>query len=338
MTESVPLTRGTYTFLFTDIEGSTSLESRVGRDRYGSLLDRHRTILRDVWAAHAGMEQGTEGDSFFVVFLEAWNAVEAAVAAQRALTAEPWPDDAPIRVRMGLHSGGAEMAGDSYVGSLREPRGPHRRRRPRRPGPGIGLDPRPARGPPDRRRDAARPRRASAQGPERPGPHHRGRRRRAADRVPAPPHARQPTEQPADAADDLHRARCRARGVGGTPGDDPIVDPDRAGRDGQDPAVAPARSPGRRRVPRWRLLRPARADPRPDAGRTADRQCGRGQRDERPPDRRVAGRLAARQAAAPRPRQLRAGRVGRADRRRAAPDGPGHQGRRHQPGRPPRLG
>ena len=116
MTESVPLTRGTYTFLFTDIEGSTSLESRVGRDRYGSLLDRHRTILRDVWAAHAGMEQGTEGDSFFVVFLEAWNAVEAAVAAQRALTAEPWPDDASIRVRMGLNSGGAEMAGDSYVG------------------------------------------------------------------------------------------------------------------------------------------------------------------------------------------------------------------------------
>jgi predicted ATPase/class 3 adenylate cyclase len=116
MTESVALTRGTYTFLFTDIEGSTSLESRVGRDRYGSLLDRHRAILREVWTAHAGMEQGTEGDSFFVVFLEASPAVSAAVAAQRALLAEPWPEDAPIRVRMGLHSGAAEQTGESLVG------------------------------------------------------------------------------------------------------------------------------------------------------------------------------------------------------------------------------
>src|SRR5436190_1205843 len=115
MTESVPL-RGTYTFLFTDIEGSTGLEGRIGRDRYGELLERHRTLLREAWAAHDGAEQGTEGDSFFVVFPEASSAVEAAVAGQRALLAEPWPDDAPIRVRMGLHSGAAEQAGESLVG------------------------------------------------------------------------------------------------------------------------------------------------------------------------------------------------------------------------------
>jgi predicted ATPase/class 3 adenylate cyclase len=116
MTESVPLTRGTYTFLFTDIEGSTGLEGRVGRDRYRPLLERHRTILRDIWAAHDGVEQGTEGDSFFVVFSEASPAIEAAVDAQRALLAEPWPEDAPIRVRMGVHSGAAEQTGDSLVG------------------------------------------------------------------------------------------------------------------------------------------------------------------------------------------------------------------------------
>src|SRR5436190_986952 len=115
MTESVPL-RGTYTFLFTDIEGSTGLEGRIGRDRYGELLERHRTLLREAWAAHDGAEQGTEGDSFFVVFPEASSAVEAAVAGQRALLAEPWPEDARIRVRMGLHSGAAEQAGESLVG------------------------------------------------------------------------------------------------------------------------------------------------------------------------------------------------------------------------------
>jgi predicted ATPase/class 3 adenylate cyclase len=116
LTEPEPLQRGTYTFLFTDIEGSTTIEDRIGRDRYGELRERHRAILREVWATHAGNEQGTEGDSFFVVFAEASTAVEAAVAAQRALLAEPWPDDAPIRVRMGINSGAAERTGESLVG------------------------------------------------------------------------------------------------------------------------------------------------------------------------------------------------------------------------------
>lgn len=116
MTESEPQTRGTFTFLFTDIEGSTGIEGRIGRDRYGALRERQRAILRDVWARHSGTEHGTEGDSFFVVFPEASAAVEAAVEAQRALGAEPWPDDAPIRVRMGLNSGGAELTGGSLVG------------------------------------------------------------------------------------------------------------------------------------------------------------------------------------------------------------------------------
>ncbi|MEO8571452.1 MAG: hypothetical protein ABI553_07090 [Chloroflexota bacterium] len=116
MTEPEAPVRGTYTFLFTDIEGSTRLEGAVGRDRYAELRERHRAILRAVWDATAGREQGTEGDSFFVVFPEASTAIAAAVQGQRALAAEPWPDDAPIRVRMGLHSGGAELSGESYVG------------------------------------------------------------------------------------------------------------------------------------------------------------------------------------------------------------------------------
>ena len=116
MTESDPLARGTFTFLFTDIEGSTATEDRIGRERYGVLRERHRSILRDVWTRLGGTEHGTEGDSFFVVFPEASTAVRAAVEAQRAMSAEPWPDDAPIRVRMGLNSGGAELTGGSLVG------------------------------------------------------------------------------------------------------------------------------------------------------------------------------------------------------------------------------
>ncbi|MFL5715309.1 MAG: adenylate/guanylate cyclase domain-containing protein [Chloroflexota bacterium] len=116
MTEPRTLPRGTLTFLFTDIEGSTTLERTIGRDRYAELLARHRTIAREAWAANGGHELGTEGDSFFVYFQESWQAVAAAVAAQLALGGEAWPDDATIRIRIGINTGDAEQSGDSYVG------------------------------------------------------------------------------------------------------------------------------------------------------------------------------------------------------------------------------
>jgi len=106
----------TLTFLFSDIEGSTRLEQAVGTRAYGALRERHRVLLRAAFAASGGEEQGTEGDSFFVVFHSARSAIAAALAAQRSLAAEPWPDEAPVRVRMGVHSGEARMQGGSLVG------------------------------------------------------------------------------------------------------------------------------------------------------------------------------------------------------------------------------
>ena len=116
MTASPVPSSGTSTFLFSDIEGSTRLEQAIGTERYGQLRERHREILRAAFTAHGGIEQGTEGDSFFVVFGSARDAVAAAVKAQRGLAGEPWPPDATIRVRMGLHSGEAGTAGGSLVG------------------------------------------------------------------------------------------------------------------------------------------------------------------------------------------------------------------------------
>jgi predicted ATPase/class 3 adenylate cyclase len=107
---------GTATFLFSDIEGSTSLEERVGTTRYAELRERHRALLRAAFDAHGGDEQGTEGDSFFVVFASAREALAAAIEGQRAIATEPWPEDASVRVRIGLHSGEAGMAGGSLVG------------------------------------------------------------------------------------------------------------------------------------------------------------------------------------------------------------------------------
>ena len=114
MTDGKPT--GTLAFLFSDIEGSTRLEQALGTDRYTPLLQRHRELLRSAFRAHAGTEEGTEGDSFFVVFPSARDAVAAAVEGQRALGAEAWPADGEIRVRMGLHAGEAARAGGSLVG------------------------------------------------------------------------------------------------------------------------------------------------------------------------------------------------------------------------------
>ena len=106
----------TLTFLFSDIEGSTRLEEALGTAAYGALRERHRAILRAAFASHGGAEQGTEGDSFFIVFASARDAIAAAVEAQRGLAVEPWPAEAAPRVRIGLHSGEAEVVGGSLIG------------------------------------------------------------------------------------------------------------------------------------------------------------------------------------------------------------------------------
>ena len=106
----------THAFLFSDIEGSTRLEQAVGTAAYAALRERHRALVRTAITAHGGLEQGTEGDSFFVVFGTATQAISAALDAQRALADEPWPDGGSVRVRMGINAGTASVAGGSLVG------------------------------------------------------------------------------------------------------------------------------------------------------------------------------------------------------------------------------
>jgi len=106
---------GTVTFLFTDIEGSTRLLKQL-RERYGEALEDHQRILRETFAAHDGHEIDTQGDSFFVAFRRAKEAVAAAVEGQRRLADHEWPDGTELRVRMGLHTGEPAAAGQRYVG------------------------------------------------------------------------------------------------------------------------------------------------------------------------------------------------------------------------------
>jgi predicted ATPase/class 3 adenylate cyclase len=109
------LPTGTVTFLFTDIEASTRLLQTLGAG-WKAVLEDHNRLLRGAIREAGGIDLRTEGDSFFAVFRAAPAAVAAADAAQRALAAHPWPPEASVRVRMGMHTGEGAVGGDSYVG------------------------------------------------------------------------------------------------------------------------------------------------------------------------------------------------------------------------------
>ena len=100
----------TLTFLFTDIEGSTPLwDTRPEAMR--AATERHNAVLREAIGARGGNAFRVVGDAFCVAFADAASGLLAAIEAQRTLRAQRW-GDAPIHVRMGLHSGAVEPADD----------------------------------------------------------------------------------------------------------------------------------------------------------------------------------------------------------------------------------
>jgi predicted ATPase/class 3 adenylate cyclase len=103
------------TFLFSDVEGSTRLLTRL-RGRYAAVLGEHQRLLRAAFDEHDGREVHAEGDAFFVAFVRASDAIAAAVSAQRSLATQRWPEGVDVRVRMGVHTGEAQVRQDDYVG------------------------------------------------------------------------------------------------------------------------------------------------------------------------------------------------------------------------------
>jgi class 3 adenylate cyclase len=108
-----PRPTGTLTFLFTDIEGSTKL-AREHPDAWENLRSHHHQILRAAIESSHGVVFQVIGDAFCAAFHTAWNALKATIKAQRKLQGE----DSPIRVRMGIHTGEAEVYCDEYHGYL----------------------------------------------------------------------------------------------------------------------------------------------------------------------------------------------------------------------------
>src|SRR5690348_3838285 len=106
---------GTVTFLFTDIEGSTQRWERDA-DAMAATVQRHLVLLEAAFAAHDGVHFKTIGDAVQAAFPTARDGLAAAVDAQRALAAEPWPDPiGALRVRMALHAGAATPRHGDYL-------------------------------------------------------------------------------------------------------------------------------------------------------------------------------------------------------------------------------
>jgi predicted ATPase len=108
---SPDLPTGTVTFLFSDIEGSTRLLGELGVDRYATALATHRAVVRSACAASGGVEVDTAGDSFFLAFPTAVDALAAAASIGEGLAG------GPIAVRIGIHTGNPVLTPGGYVGS-----------------------------------------------------------------------------------------------------------------------------------------------------------------------------------------------------------------------------
>jgi class 3 adenylate cyclase len=108
---------GTVTILFSDIEGSTALNERLGDTRWLELLRAHNRVVRDEVRAYGGFEVKSQGDGFMIAFPSARRAIECARAIQEAIARDlANHPDGPVRVRIGLHTGEAIRDESDFYG------------------------------------------------------------------------------------------------------------------------------------------------------------------------------------------------------------------------------
>lgn len=108
------LPSGSIAFLFTDIEDSTRLWDQNPK-AMRIAVERHNTLLVEAIESHRGHVFKVIGDEFQTAFTVPIEAVEAALAAQRALIAEDWGEVGAIKVRMGIHVGPGEVVDQDYA-------------------------------------------------------------------------------------------------------------------------------------------------------------------------------------------------------------------------------
>lgn len=109
------LPTGRVALLLADIENSTGHLTGLG-DGYQRLLSDVRRMLRKATRQAGGHQVDARADEFFAAFSKPSQAVEAAIAVQRAIAAQAWPDGRRVLVRIGLHVGRPTLTSSGYVG------------------------------------------------------------------------------------------------------------------------------------------------------------------------------------------------------------------------------
>lgn len=108
---------GTLTIFFSDIEGSTALNQELGDRSWLKTLGVHDQIIRKCVGRHGGYVVKSQGDGFLIAFAGAEDAIRSAIGIQRKLDAGPRRlRGAPIRVRIGIHTGPALQKGGDLFG------------------------------------------------------------------------------------------------------------------------------------------------------------------------------------------------------------------------------
>ena len=108
--------RGTITIMFSDIVGFSAMTERLGDQRVQEILHTHCAIVREQIAVHGGFEVKAQGDGFMIAFASARRALRCAIAIQRAMAAYDEHAEAPVRLRIGLHTGEATQEGYDFFG------------------------------------------------------------------------------------------------------------------------------------------------------------------------------------------------------------------------------
>ncbi|GGL02244.1 adenylate/guanylate cyclase domain-containing protein [Nocardia jinanensis] len=106
---------GDVVIAFSDIEGSTALNERLGDRAWVALLGRHDRLIRRLVAGHGGHIVKSQGDGFMIAFGDAEQAVRCGLRVQGAIGTVAAPV-ARVRVRIGIHSGRSVRRGDDLFG------------------------------------------------------------------------------------------------------------------------------------------------------------------------------------------------------------------------------
>jgi class 3 adenylate cyclase len=108
---------GALTLLFTDIEGGTEVEQRLGEERWAELLRDHRAMLEQIVAHHDGNIAKSRGDGHMIAFSSAHAGLRCAIEIQRTFAGRSLAAlGEPLRVRTGVHSGFVIVNANDFMG------------------------------------------------------------------------------------------------------------------------------------------------------------------------------------------------------------------------------